>query len=174
MREQVPDFFAGRELLVQRVVDVGGKPLHVDVCGVEAQLRGDGGHGRDAVVGSKRDPDVAESSLDVFVEPGEEAVEIGVNRINHGALFGRVGSDPVAQKVRGGNADGQEVGCGVLTQSCACDESLGEVELVAYGGGVGPTSPKKFFVLGILASCSAWAMRPLSSKVAAQSGSCCM
>ena len=82
----------------------------------------------------KRYPDVGHAAIDVFVEPGEEGVEVGIDGVDHGALLGGIGADAVAEDVGGGDADGEDVGDVVAAHLLAGDEGAGEVHEVGDGG----------------------------------------
>ena len=70
--------------------------------------------------------------------------------------------------------DSEEVRDAALAQFFALDERFGEVELVAVGCRVRPTSSKNRVVFSTFASRSASAMRPLALNCVAHSGRCSM
>ena len=130
VREDVIELFAGRELHIDGVVEGGGELFEIERGGVESVLGGGGGDGSDAVVGGEGDPDIAEAAGDVFVEPGEEGVELGVEGVDHLLLVGGVGAFGVAHDVVGGEADGEQVSDVALAELFALDEGFGEIDLV--------------------------------------------
>ena len=87
------------------------------------------------MVAGEADPDVAHAAIDVLVEPGEEAVEIDVDGVDHGALLGGVRPDCMTKDVGRGNADGEDIGDVVAAHLLGGYERLCEVEQVGDGGG---------------------------------------
>src|SRR5581483_3078509 len=83
MGKDVVELLAWRELHVDGVIEGFAELIEVPGAGVEAILRRRCGNGRNAVICSEGDPYIPESSGNVLVEPGEEGVELGVERVDH-------------------------------------------------------------------------------------------
>src|SRR5215813_6217381 len=81
------------------------------------------------------DPDVPKTAFNILVEPGEEAVEIGIEGIDDQPLLVGVWSNTMAEDVRAGDAECQHIGHVMLAKLLAGDQRFGKIEFISDAGG---------------------------------------
>src|ERR1700728_1718742 len=79
--EDVFEVLAGGVSGVEAGVERGVDLVHVEDGGGHAGGGGGVDGGADAVIAGQRDPDIVHAAVDVFIEPGEEGVEVDVDGV---------------------------------------------------------------------------------------------